>query len=148
MNGKKKVSMPAWKKVFVIELLLLACVGCSRQNPRILPGELAGFWTTNASHYENRSLELSGTYVIIGTGLHEASVVQMIDKVEVEQIGSDATYTIYSTDLQGVHYQMAIRYSPVHGGEITFKNQPTMVWRRPADKAAAFAESNEQPPAR
>ena len=124
--------MQVISKALPISLLLLLSMACNRENPRLLPDKLVGFWTTDALHYEDRFLELDKAYVIIGTGAHEVPIVQAISKVQGDENGSEAAYAIYSTDQQGNAYQMMVLFNPANGGEIRFKNQPGM-WKRYAD---------------
>jgi hypothetical protein len=114
-------------------LLLLVCLACSRDNPKILPDKLNGFWTTDDPRYQDRFLELSKVYVIIGVGRHQVPSVQVVDRIEAVQAGKETTYTIYSDDLQGVSYQLSFQFNPVNGGEIQLKNQKGIVWKRHAD---------------
>jgi len=117
----------------VIILMALVCAGCNRNDSRMLPRQLEGTWTTDDPRYQDRFMDLSQAFVIIGTSRYDAPSVQLIDKVEVEARGSDTVLTVYSTDhSQSAHYQMAIQFSPANGGEIRFKNQ-TQVWRRRED---------------
>lgn len=119
-------------RITVVTLMLLACVGCSRNNSRMLPRELEGVWTTDDPRYGDRLLELSQAFVIIVAG-HDTPSVQMIDKVETQPKGTDTALTIYSTDYpEETHYEMALQFSPANGGEMRFKNQ-TQVWRRRSD---------------
>jgi hypothetical protein len=59
--------------------------------------------------------------------------VQVIDKIKVVQVGEETTYTVDSTDLENVSYQITFRFTPINGGEIQFKNQPGIVWKRHTD---------------
>jgi len=130
--------MPIIRKILSISLLLLlACLGCSRDNPKILPEQLNGFWTTDNPRYQDRFLELARVYVLIGVGRRQAPSVQVVDKFEAVQAGKETMYTIYSTDLQGNSYQMALQFNPVNGGEIQLKNQPGIVWKRHAQQGAS-----------
>jgi hypothetical protein len=123
------------RKLFPI-LLLFTCLGCNRENPRLLPRQLVGFWTTDEARYEGRFLELYTAFVIIGTGTGQAPQVQMVDNVKVEPLGDETAYTISSTDLDGVHCEMALRYNPARGGEIHFTNS-SATWRRHSPETAA-----------
>ncbi len=129
--------MPVVRKTLSISLLLLlACMACSRENPKILPDKLNGFWTTDDPRYQDRFLEFARVYVFIGVSRRQAPSVQVIDKIEAVQAGKETSYTIYSTDLQGIAYQMSLQFDPANGGEIQFKNQRGIVWKRPGDQSA------------
>jgi hypothetical protein len=118
------------KMLSISLLLLLACLACSRENPKILPDKLVGFWTTDEPRYQDRFLEFDKVYVFIGVGRLQVPNVQVVDKVDAAQAGKETTYTIYSTDLQGAEYQMTFQFNPVNGGEIQLKNQRGIVWKR------------------
>jgi hypothetical protein len=124
--------MPLTRKLLSIPLLLLlACLGCSRDNPKILPDQLNGFWVTDVPRYQDRFLEFDRVYVFIGVGSPQVPTLQMVDKVEAEPAGKETTYTIYSSDLQGNSYQMTLQFNPLNGGEIQLKSQRGIVWKRP-----------------
>jgi len=123
--------MPVMRKTLSIPLLLLlACQACSRDNPKVLPDKLNGFWTTDNPRYQDRYLELARVYVFIGVDRRQAPSIQVIDKIDAVQAGKETSYTIYSTDLQGVDYQMSLQFNPANGGEIQFTNQRGIVWKR------------------
>jgi hypothetical protein len=130
--------MPLVGKLLSIPLLLLlACLGCSRENPMILPDQLNGFWTTDVPRYQDRFLEFDRVYVFIGVGRLQVPTLQMVDKVEAEPAGKETTYTIYSSDLEGNSYQMTLQFNPLNGGEIQLKSQRGIVWKRPTQKDAS-----------
>jgi len=130
--------MPVIRKMLSIPLLLLlVCLACSRDNPKVLPDKLVGFWTTDEPRYQDRFLELSKVYVFIGVGRRQVPSVQVVDRFEAVQAGKETKYTIYSTDLQGTAYQMTFQFSPVNGGEIQLKNQQGIVWKRHAQQDAS-----------
>src|SRR5208337_3117297 len=112
-----------------ILLLLFTAVGCNHKTAHLLPNELVGFWTADEPRYQGRFLELYRAYVIIGTG-EQIPKVQAVDSVETLPHGDHIIYRISSTDLAGVQYKMALRYSPAHGGEIRFPHMEDVVWQR------------------
>jgi hypothetical protein len=120
---------------FLPILFLFACLGCNQANPRLLPTQLVGFWTADDSRYQGRFLELYTAFVIIGTGPHDNPQVQMVDRVKTEQLGTETSYTITSTDLSGSHYEMELRFDPARGGEIRFANSRATWTRRNPDAA-------------
>ena len=126
--------MPTTMKILCFPILLLTLVACSSDNNSgILPDKLNGFWTSDDARYRDRSLELDRVYVMIGVGRHQVPSVQVIDKIKVVQVGEETTYTVDSTDLGNVSYQITFRFTPINGGEIQFKNQPGIVWKRHTD---------------
>ncbi|MBZ5570324.1 MAG: hypothetical protein LAO09_00415 [Acidobacteriia bacterium] len=70
-----------------------------------------------------------------GQGLANLTQVQMVDNVKVQSLGDETAYTISSTDLDGVHSEMALRYNPARGGEIRFTNS-SVTWRRHSPETA------------
>jgi len=128
------IAMRSPARLLAVILLLPFWTGCNRENPRLLPREMAGVWTTHEPRYQGRFLELSPSYVMIGTGPTEIPKVQVIDTVKREKAGEETAYTINSTDLNGEHYEMTLLFNPAHGGELHFKNQANVVWRRYPDE--------------
>ena len=111
-------------------LVALPNVGCSRKNPRVLPKELEGVWSTDDPRYADRILELSQAFVIVVTGNHDAPRVEWIDKVDMSPSTSGTAYKISSTERSaGTAEQMTILFNPANGGEIRFPNQKA-VWKR------------------
>jgi hypothetical protein len=122
--------MPTMKMLLLtLALLLFVGLGCSRPNPRILPQELAGHWTTDSTNYRGRFLELSQTYVIIGAGEKGNPDVQTIDRVDSVPMDYGTLYTIHSTTHDGLPSQIALQFSPREGGEIRIKNQVGVIWK-------------------
>ena len=122
-------TMPTTNKILLVSALLLACIGCNSTNPRILPDQVVGFWTTDAVGYRGRFLELTNAFVIVGAGENGSPRVQLIDEVVVEKNNTATTYTIYSTSLDGTQDRMTLQFDPRHGGEIRLKNQGGL-WTR------------------
>jgi hypothetical protein len=111
-------------------LMLLACIGCSKQNPRVLPAQLRGVWTTDAERYKDRFLELSPAFIIIGARGQAAPTVQLIKNVASQPSERGTVFTIDSSDLEGNQYQMTLEFTPARGGELRVKNQQKVVWKR------------------
>ena len=111
--------------------LLVSLLGCTKlPHQGLLPTDVTGTWTSSDPRYKDRELELSRAFVIIITGRHDPSSVQMIDRVDTATEGENTLFNIYSTDYsQGTHFEMKIQYRAANGGEIRFKNQPA-VWTR------------------
>jgi hypothetical protein len=123
--------MPILRKLLPVPLLLLlACTACNRENPMILPSKLDGFWTTDDPRDQDRFLELNGTYLVVGVSRRGIPNVQFVDKFKTVYADQDTTYTIFSTDLQGMSYQISLQFNPANGGEIRLKNQLGTVWKR------------------
>ncbi len=111
-------------------LTTLPIAGCSRPNPRLLPKEIEGVWSTDDPRYADRFLELSQAFVIVVTGRRDAPRVEWVDKVQTSPSTSGMTYRISSTDRSGENgEEMTIFFSAANGGEIRFLNQKA-VWRR------------------
>lgn len=110
-------------------LTLLAGVGCSKNEHNLIPGQLAGVWTTDAPRYQGRFLELYEAFVIVGEGPEHSPSVQMVDKVKAHPEQNDLALTIYSSDLEGGHYELTLQFNPANHGEIRFPHQKE-VWKR------------------
>src|SRR5215469_18480655 len=80
----------------------------------------AGSWTTDAPRYNGRFLELYQAFVIVGEGPEHPPSVQMVDKVMTHPEQNDLTLTLYSSDLEGSHYELTLQFSPANHGEIRF----------------------------
>ena len=120
-------------RALLIVLALLACTGCNRNRQNMLPHQVAGFWVTDAPHYEGRFLELSEAFVIVGADPDNFPSVQRIDKVMTDPTQKELALTIFSTDLDGTHYKLALQFSQANGGEIRFPHQRE-VWKRYSEK--------------
>ena len=116
-----------------IVLALLSGTGCDKNAQNTLPQQVAGFWVTDAPRYQGRFLELSDAFVIVGSDPDNFPSVQRIDKVVIDPTHKDLALTIFSTDLDGAHYVLALQFSKANGGEIRFQHQKE-VWKRHADK--------------
>lgn len=117
----------------LVFVALVTSAGCKRQRSNLLPRQLVGVWTTDDPRYKDRFLELSQAFVIIVTGRNDPSSVQLIDRVETTQQGSEMLLTVYSTDRSGGQYTMNLRFNPENGGELRFSNQSQIWKRRPPD---------------
>jgi hypothetical protein len=111
-------------------LLLFTATGCNRNATNLLPSQLVGFWTTDEPRYQGRFLELYRAYVIIGTGPGDVPKVQAVDSVEASQDGDHMVYKIASTDMSGVQYRMTLLYRPAGDGEILFRHEENILWKR------------------
>ena len=120
-------------RALVIVVALLCCTGCNKNRQNMLPRQVAGFWVTDAPLYEGRFLELSEAFVIVGADPDNFPSVQRIDKVMTDPMQKDLALTIFSTDLDGNHYKLALQFSQANGGEIRFPHQRE-VWKRYSDK--------------
>jgi len=116
-------------RLLVAALTLLACLGCSKNRYNLIPSQLAGSWTTDAPRYNGRFLELYQAFVIVGEGPEHPPSVQMVDKVMTHPEQNDLTLTLYSSDLEGSHYELTLQFSPANHGEIRFPHQKE-VWKR------------------
>jgi hypothetical protein len=110
--------------------LLVLTLGCNGRNPRILPDEVIGFWTPDAVSYRGRSIELMNVFVIVGVGEKGSPSLLMIDRVVAEPNVTGTTYTIYATTIEHTSDQLSLQFDPHNGGEIRFKNQQGVLWKR------------------
>jgi hypothetical protein len=122
-------------RVLAIVVALLSGTACNKNRQSMLPHQVAGFWVTDAPAYEGRFLELSEAFVIVGSDPDNFPSVQRIDKVMTDPMQQDLALTIFSSDLDGGHYKLALQFSQANGGEIRFPHQRE-VWKRYSDKPA------------
>ncbi len=114
--------------IFVLSILF-AFVGCNGSNPRLLPGELSGLWTTDSPQYQGRFLELRRAYVIVGVG--DGSV----DLQRIMHVGSVAssdgiTYIVLSKDSEDMDTKLIIVFKNDEGGQFQLGNERGIIWKR------------------
>jgi len=145
-GGQYRTMRAVGMMLVLVQILLSA--GCDRHRSILLPRQLEGVWTTEDPRYKDRFLELSQAFVIIVAGRDEPFSVQLVDRVETSQQGSQMLLTVYSTDHStGEQYTMNLRFNPENGGELHFSNQP-QVWKRrlPDPPNKNTTPANAQPP--
>lgn len=93
-----------------------------------LPDEVLGMWTTTASNYADRAFEIRTDTLVLHTGGSD-STMRLIQKVELDDLDGRILLTIqYAEDSGSTNF--SFYYDRADGGVITFKNQPSMKWRR------------------
>lgn len=128
-NGCSGPQRMSKKSLIFILLIMFAFVGCNGNNPRLLPDELSGLWTTDAPLYQGRFLELSRPYIIVGVG--DGSVdLQRIMHVESAALGDQVTYTVLSKDAQGMDTKLIIVFKSTDGGQFQLGSQSGIIWKR------------------
>lgn len=94
-----------------------------------LPDELVGVWSTSAPRYADRAFQITKTSIAFGTGGHSYSVYP-IRTVAVVRDSAATLYTIDYTTPEDQVAEFSFYYVPRREGEIRFKNQRQLVWRK------------------
>lgn len=93
-----------------------------------IPDEIIGTWYTTASDYANRSFEIRKTSLLFYISEDEWTV-NLIDRVETEDIGGGTLFTLHYTDEGGAN-EFSFYFDPKREGVIRFQNQREMEWKR------------------
>ena len=91
-------------------------------SPKYVPEKLVGLWTSSDPRYADRSLELTRSAVIFGTGGVNLDVY-FVSKVEKALHDHKTLYTIHCHREGEPEEKVYFFYTERNGGEITFKNQ-------------------------
>jgi len=119
--------------LLIVFLALLAVVSYSSarsSNRGEIPDEIIGTWYTTASDYADRSFEIRKTSLVFYVSEDEWAV-NLIDRVETEDIGGGTLFTLYYTD-EGGPAEFSFYFDPKREGVIRFQNQREMEWKRPS----------------
>ena len=103
-------------------------VSCGGQKLTEVPEELIGIWTTTATEYDGRSLELRSKYVVIGTGDGSADADPVVEVVVNRTAGTTA-YTIVSSDREGDDFNLHLVYDTAQR-VLYLKNRPRAKWTK------------------
>jgi len=112
----------------VIMVVLLIFVFFPKKNKDI-PEILIGKWTTSASGYEDRFIEITKETVVYGLGGDEKDVY-FISNLETNPEGNKLLYTISFKNKDGLEFTRSFYYDPENGGTIQFKHQGHITWRK------------------
>jgi len=119
-------SGPAWMIGAALLALPILWVALSLGGDRSAPEELHGTWTTMAPDYADRAFAITDSTITFYQG-GENSTFHRLVGLERETERSVVVYTLEYE--HGAHtLKFAFEYSAA--GEIRFKNQRHMVWRR------------------
>jgi hypothetical protein len=130
MKGNWKLALYGTAILSIGAALVVGWNKWDEQNPRLLPTTVTGVWTTDDTRYKGRFLELYEAFVIIGAGGQEVPQVQVINSVKPSPAGDEILYKIVASDLDGSAHEMTLLFNPARGGELHFKNQANVMWRR------------------
>ncbi|MGC2184628.1 MAG: hypothetical protein WA637_15215 [Terriglobales bacterium] len=120
----------ARRGVVLLSGLLLLLAGCDWRQPRTLPAEMAGEWTTDESRYEGRFLKLETEQITFGLGGVAPDKSERVERVKVSQGDNLMDYTVRLRASDGTPDEIALSFTPKNGGELLLKSQPKIIWRR------------------
>ena len=119
-------SRPAWLIAATLVAFPVLWVALSLSGDPSAPEELHGTWTTTTSSYADRAFAITNSTVTFYQGGQDSTVHQLVG-LEREADAGGALYTLeYEHDRHTLKF--AFEYSDA--GEIRFRNQEQMVWRR------------------
>ena len=109
--------------------------GCADERDPRLPPELLGRWTTRAPKYRDRYFELRADGIAVfgrgGTKKERSSIVD----VDLIRDGDFLQYHITHLNEVGETYTFSLSYHPARPSELTFVNQPSIIWTKVYDDA-------------
>ena len=102
---------------------------------RDIPLDLIGKWTTPASGYQDRFLEITKETLTYGLG-GDKEDVNFISNIEESLEENNILYTITYKNTDGLEFTRSFYYVPENGGAIQFKHQKHIAWRKMKDDAS------------
>jgi len=93
-----------------------------------IPQELLGVWTTGHPKYQGLSFEITDSAITLETADGDSHTYD-ISEVEMAGEGQPLSYSFFGTR-DGVRQQFFFFYTTNGGGEIRFKNQIEVVWKK------------------
>jgi hypothetical protein len=122
--------------VFVLLVVVTVLAGCGPERPTV-PKELIGVWQTSDPKYADRPFEIRKDVLIFKTGEWAFDfAVYAIARVEKRNEEGNLLYVITYIVPVNLEYKFSFFYTAAHGGEIRFRHQRNMVWRRAPQKPA------------
>jgi hypothetical protein len=107
--------------------LILPIIAACEKPPAPMPDDLIGVWTTDASGYEKRKLEIRSNLVSFDTGRF-SSQFYLLDRVEsLPSRDGKTTYRIYLHEEDGEISSMDLAYRDGQPPQIQFVNR-RQVW--------------------
>jgi len=103
----------------------------SKKN-RDIPVNLTGKWTTSASGYQDRFIELTKETLVYGLG-GDKKDVYLISSIKKGLEGNNILYTINFKNTDGLKFSRSFYYHPEHGGIIQFRHQEHIEWHKEKD---------------
>ena len=99
---------------------------------RDVPIYLIGKWTTSASGYQDRPIELTKKTFTYGLGGGKKDVY-LISSIEKDLEGNVTLYTLSYKNTDGLEFTRSFYYNPADGETIKFKHQEHIEWRKEND---------------
>ncbi|MBI1822921.1 MAG: hypothetical protein HY200_03160 [Nitrospirae bacterium] len=121
-----------YRKTLLFLALAAICFGCESSNVTT-SADIVGRWTTSATNYEDRNLEVTNDQVIFRVG-EQVVILYTIAKIKkIPQKGNWALYMIeceYDENNEKQTQTLSLFFSPNKGGAIKFKNNEGVDWKR------------------
>ena len=104
--------------------------GCADERDNRLPPELLGRWRTRAPKYHDRYFELRADAIaVFGLGGRNKETSSIVD-VELIRDGDFLQYHITHLNEVGETYRFSLSYHIARPNELTFVNQPNIIWTK------------------
>ena len=116
-------------KVLIAAFLLACAFGCQPERNTIVPEQFLGVWRTTEPRYKDRFLEFTTYSIDFGTGGNTLGSFNIWNIERVSGSQKDLYIITYLDESLG-HFKLAFHYVPAGGGEIRFKNQKRLTWRK------------------
>jgi hypothetical protein len=118
--------------VLVPLVLLVITLARGAGEKKAIPDYLQGVWQSSDAHYADCSMEITPATVQFGNA-QRGYLLYFVSSVELVPDAGQTSYIIHYTDLDGLKYQMSLRYNARPQPTLNFRNQPGVQWtRRPS----------------
>ncbi len=129
----------------ILLLLTLFLLACNRQKaPTTLPVQMAGEWRTDEARYHGRFIRLETSRVTFGLGSEAPDKTETVEDV-VTPKESPMDYNVRLKTDDGSPDMIMLQFTPANGGELRFKNQPRIVWKRKNDAVKTLPQPAPKP---
>jgi hypothetical protein len=115
----------------VFILFMIAFFGFQCGKSPTVPDNLIGVWGTSDPMYADRTFEITRNEVIFqieGSNFNTYPIKKIEVKNDPQKGGN--LYIIHCKILEGKVYKFSFYFNQTGKGEITYKNQPEMVWTK------------------
>ena len=121
----------SWIVIPAVIVALTITMFHSKKN-RDIPLKLIGKWTTSASGYQDRFLEITKKTLTYGLG-GDKKDVYFISSMKESLEGNSILYTINYKNTDSLEFTRSFYYHPENGVAIHFKHQEHIEWRKSKD---------------
>ena len=113
--------------IFVILLVGTWCLLACQKEP--IPSDLVGIWGSRDGRYSGCYLRITEKTLVLGRADFSTASFA-IQKVAVKRDHNVRICAITAADQEGSPITIELHYTPRDQGEIWFKNQPNVRWKR------------------